>query len=235
MELPISEQEEQLVLKQETEDTGEEHFPCLTCGENFQNKVHFIDHKSTHSGEKISECLSCGKSFSQKLNLVTNIRLHTDHLQDYVGKEEDFSDQQLYEQERNSSSGQEEPEPLQIKEEQKEPEHPWTKEETMELPISEQEEQLVLKQETEDTGEKPSPCLKSGKDFLKKEPLIVHMRTHTHKKIYKCPSCGKMFTKKSDLDRHIRSHTGEKPFSCTNERNTKSSSQPPGSIKPCSK
>ncbi|XP_015255933.1 PREDICTED: uncharacterized protein LOC107101496 [Cyprinodon variegatus] len=56
-------------------------------------------------------------------------------LQDYVGKEEDFSDQQLYQQERNSSLVKEEPEALQIKEENQKPEHPWTKEETMELPI----------------------------------------------------------------------------------------------------
>ncbi|XP_015260714.1 PREDICTED: chromo domain-containing protein cec-1-like, partial [Cyprinodon variegatus] len=105
MEVPISEHEEQRVLKQEAEDTGDNAFP--------------------------------------------------DRLQDYVGKEEDFSDQQLCEQEGNSSLDQEELEPLQIKEEQQKPEHPWTKEETMELPISEHEEQLVLMEDTPDTGEKP--------------------------------------------------------------------------------
>ncbi|XP_015254287.1 PREDICTED: trichohyalin-like [Cyprinodon variegatus] len=74
---------------------------------------------------------------------IPQIILHRiDRLLEYAGKEEDFSEQQLWKQERNSSLDQEEPEPLQMKEEQLKPEDPWTKEETMELPISEQEEQL---------------------------------------------------------------------------------------------
>ncbi|XP_038125915.1 gastrula zinc finger protein XlCGF57.1-like [Cyprinodon tularosa] len=177
MEHPISEQEDQLVPKQEIE---EKHFPCLTCGENFLKKEHLMDH----------------------------MRTHTDRLQDYVGKEEVFSDQQLCGQERKSSLDQEEPEALQIKEEQKEPKHPWTKEETMQLPISEHEGQLVLKQETEVTEDKLLPCLTSAEQFM------VHIRTHTGQKIYECLSCGKKSPKKSRIDGNIRIHTGEKPFSC---------------------
>uniref|UniRef100_A0A3Q2CSN1 C2H2-type domain-containing protein n=1 Tax=Cyprinodon variegatus TaxID=28743 RepID=A0A3Q2CSN1_CYPVA len=143
-------------------------------------------------------------------------------LQDYVGKEEDFTDQQLCEQERNSSLDQEEPEALQIKEEHQEPEHPWTKEETMKLPISEHEEQQRF------------PCLTCGKTFLNTEHLMVHfmnvcpvekkftkksdldrhMRIHTGEKHFECLSCGRSFSQKSDLDRHIPIHTGEKPFPC---------------------
>ncbi|XP_068998341.1 zinc finger protein 721-like [Embiotoca jacksoni] len=68
------------------------------------------------------------------------IKLHrTDVPQENVCKEEeeDLSDQQLCNQERNSSLDQEEPEPPQIKEE------------VEELSISQEEEQLKLKQETE--------------------------------------------------------------------------------------
>ncbi|XP_038132076.1 zinc finger protein OZF-like [Cyprinodon tularosa] len=174
MELPISEQEEQLVLKQETEDKP---FPCLTCGENFLKKEHLMD----------------------------RMRTHTDRLQDDLGKEEDFSDQQLCGQESNSSLDQKEPEALQIKEEQQKPEDPWTKEETMELNISEQEEQLVLKHDIE---EKPSPCLTRGENFLKKEQSMADMGNQAGQKIYECLSCGKMFTQKSRLNQHIRIHTG---------------------------
>ncbi|XP_038158961.1 zinc finger protein OZF-like [Cyprinodon tularosa] len=85
-------------------------------------------------------------------SLIPRIILHRiDRLLDYVGKEEVFFDQRLCKQEKNSSLDKEEPEPLQIKEEQQKPEHPWTKEETMELPISDHKEQLFLKKETGDT------------------------------------------------------------------------------------
>ena len=112
-----------------------------------------------------------------------------DHLQDYVGKEEDFSDQQLCGQERNSSLDREEPEALQIKEEQQEPEHPWTKEETMELLIIQHEEQLVLKQETEDRMEEPFQGLTFGEIFPEKEHFMDHTSTHSGEKINQCLSC----------------------------------------------
>ncbi|KAM4714640.1 uncharacterized protein FYW61_019569 [Anableps anableps] len=57
---------------------------------------------------------------------------------------------ELSNQEVNSTLDQEEPEPLQIKQEQEEPEHQQFKEEEKQLCISQNEEQLVLKQETDD-------------------------------------------------------------------------------------
>ncbi|XP_044214929.1 zinc finger protein 771-like isoform X6 [Thunnus albacares] len=79
--------------------------------------------------------------------------------QQHVCKEEEvLADQQLCDLEKNSSLDQEDPEPPQIKEEQKElctsrdqedPEPPQIKEEQKELCTSLEGEQLVLKQETE--------------------------------------------------------------------------------------
>ncbi|XP_044214928.1 zinc finger protein 771-like isoform X5 [Thunnus albacares] len=88
------------------------------------------------------------------------IRLHRVELpQQHVCKEEEvLADQQLCDLEKNSSLDQEDPEPPQIKEEQKElctsrdqedPEPPQIKEEQKELCTSLEGEQLVLKQETE--------------------------------------------------------------------------------------
>ncbi|XP_030606937.1 zinc finger protein 2 homolog [Archocentrus centrarchus] len=66
------------------------------------------------------------------------IKLHTDHPQQHVCKEEEvLTEQQLWNQERSSSLDQEEPEPPQIKEEQ------------VELCSSQEGEQLVLKEETD--------------------------------------------------------------------------------------
>ncbi|XP_032437348.1 involucrin-like [Xiphophorus hellerii] len=92
-----------------------------------------------------------------------------DDLQDYVWKEEVSSDQQLWKQERDSSLDQEEPEPLQMTEEQQEPEHPWTKEEVLEICIGEHEDQLELKQEAEDTFMVTSND--EEKNHIKPEPI----------------------------------------------------------------
>ncbi|KAI9529959.1 hypothetical protein NQZ68_008198 [Dissostichus eleginoides] len=72
------------------------------------------------------------------LNILPTIRLHRIELpQQHVCKEEEvFSEQQLCIQEKNYSVNQEDPEPPQIKEEQEE--------------LCSSEEQLVLKQETDD-------------------------------------------------------------------------------------
>uniref|UniRef100_A0A3Q2CRL1 C2H2-type domain-containing protein n=1 Tax=Cyprinodon variegatus TaxID=28743 RepID=A0A3Q2CRL1_CYPVA len=123
-----------------------------------------------------------------------------------------------------------EPEPLQIKEKQQEPEHPWTEEEIVELPISELKEQLVLfmnvcpveKHRQRNlilintrihTGEKPFSC-----KICNKNSLTTHMRIHTGENPFQCLPCGKRFTSnftnKSNLYTHLRIHTGVKPFSC---------------------
>ncbi|XP_047445920.1 zinc finger protein 34-like isoform X2 [Mugil cephalus] len=81
------------------------------------------------------------------------IKLHRiDQPQHYVCKEEEEEvvDDQLSKQERASSLNQEEPEPLQLKEEQEEPEPPGIKQEQEEFSCSSQpEEHLVLKLEAD--------------------------------------------------------------------------------------
>ncbi|KAM9364838.1 uncharacterized protein KZ484_011022 [Pholidichthys leucotaenia] len=74
----------------------------------------------------------------------------TDFPQKPEGKEEEvLADQQLWNQERNSVLEMEEPEPLQVKEEQEEPEPPVVKEEQEEHCISQEGEQLLVKLEAD--------------------------------------------------------------------------------------
>uniref|UniRef100_A0A3B4TMF9 C2H2-type domain-containing protein n=1 Tax=Seriola dumerili TaxID=41447 RepID=A0A3B4TMF9_SERDU len=108
--------------------------------------------------------------------------------QQHVCKEEEvLTDQQLCDQERNSSLDQEDPEPPQIKEE---------------------EEELC-------TSEKSIKCDTCGKDFKYKSKLKIHQRRHTRERPYCCSTCGKKFTQTSSLKNHLRIHTDEKPYSCS--------------------
>uniref|UniRef100_H2L4E6 C2H2-type domain-containing protein n=1 Tax=Oryzias latipes TaxID=8090 RepID=H2L4E6_ORYLA len=106
------------------------------------------------------------------------------------------------------------PEPTQIKEDKEE------------LCISQDEEQLELKQETdtlmeiptyeekENSERIPRDCKECGKSFGYFSQLKFHMRFHTKGKPFACMKCTQSFSKLTNLKSHMRTHTGEKPFSC---------------------
>ncbi|KAM4552106.1 uncharacterized protein PAE49_015633 isoform 1-T1 [Odontesthes bonariensis] len=169
---------------------------------------------------------------------------HTADLpQQFVSEEEEvLTDQQLCNQDRKSTLDREEPEPLQIKEEEDE------------LCTSQDGEVLVLKKETdtfmvtpvyEESGhsysepnsnqllshnsassvlnrhitiyadeKKPFACNTCGKRFSYLSLMKYHKRIHTGEKPYSCKECGRSFTQSSALSVHMRTHTGEKPYSC---------------------
>ncbi|XP_029296423.1 zinc finger protein 37-like isoform X2 [Cottoperca gobio] len=64
------------------------------------------------------------------------------------------------------------------------------------------------------TGKTYFQCDTCGKAFKYQSSLIPHLRTHSGEKPYSCNTCGKRFSQKSSLNTHVRIHTGEKPFTC---------------------
>uniref|UniRef100_UPI0009B3218E zinc finger protein 2-like n=1 Tax=Monopterus albus TaxID=43700 RepID=UPI0009B3218E len=168
------------------------------------------------------------------------VKLHGIELpQQHVCQEEELlDDQQLWNQERNSSLDQEDPE------------HPQIKEEQEELCSSQEGEQLGLKQEAdpfmltptygesdhseaEPTSDQQFLCHSSAvaesqdqegsqhgdsgsashSSNVDNSPLSeTQSKPPTGKKSVKCDTCGKAFKWKSDLDRHFRSHTGDDPY-----------------------
>ncbi|XP_017295795.1 zinc finger MYM-type protein 1 [Kryptolebias marmoratus] len=115
----------------------------------------------------------------------------------------------------------EEPEPLQVKEEHVEPEPPQVKEEQKEVCISQDEEQLVIKEETtllmitgnseesdSSESEPTSTQLVSASSSIKELSLDID-----ETKLYVCNACGKTFSKLSQTRRQ-KTHKDKKTYSC---------------------
>merc|ERR1712080_728663 len=57
-------------------------------------------------------------------------------------------------------------------------------------------------------------CELCSKLFKSTSALLMHMKSHTGKKLHYCMTCGKTFSLQHHLSIHERSHTGEKPYQC---------------------
>ncbi|XP_028288386.1 gastrula zinc finger protein XlCGF57.1-like isoform X2 [Parambassis ranga] len=152
----------------------------------------------------------------------------TDVSQQHDCKVEFFADQQVCNQQRNSSLDQEEPEPSWIKEE------PGTthegellvfkQETTSSILMANYEERdhskpqlnsdVGFSENTTDTGKRSQKCNICGKAYLYPSRLKSHKRTHTSDKSVSHKTLVKTFKPNSNTAVYMKRLTGEKPFSC---------------------
>ncbi|XP_030271972.1 zinc finger protein 569-like [Sparus aurata] len=140
--------------------TGLKTYSRKTCGKGFSRPNKLSAHLGVHTDEKPYICQICGKGCADSSTLKRHLRIHTELQQQHVYNEEQFlADQQLCNQERNSSLDQQDAEPPRIKEKQEE------------LCTSQEGAQLVLNLETDPFMLIP-PYEESGRS--EPEPQIDH-------------------------------------------------------------
>ncbi|XP_026230669.1 zinc finger protein 239-like isoform X3 [Anabas testudineus] len=120
-------------------------------------------------------------------------------------KEEVLTEQEFCDQDSNSGLDQEDPDPPQIKEEQEE------------ICTSQEGEQLVLKQETENLlliptyeerdHNEPEPITDQSVLLSHSSLLAQNVGVEQDEKLYVCNTCGKGFTRNSSLSQHVKIHT----------------------------
>lgn len=57
-------------------------------------------------------------------------------------------------------------------------------------------------------------CEICGKGFSNRKCLLIHLKTHEIRQVYRCSICDKEYLDKGAMREHMFYHSGEKPFKC---------------------
>ncbi|XP_028987830.1 oocyte zinc finger protein XlCOF20-like [Betta splendens] len=200
-----SEEEEALVLKQETDNVMSSAYEDNAAEANGDSQL--LSHSSlvtldvdnssmskTHTDKIIFMCTTCGRTFKGKGALQTHVKTHTkQHLIcNTCGKE--FLCSSALKTHVRIHTGEK---PFLCK---------TCGKRYKQKPHLEAHIRIH-------TGEKPFPCKICGKRFRQQSQLGVHLRSHTGEKPYACKRCGKHYRSSTSLTVHTRNvHTGERPL-----------------------
>ncbi|CAB0008651.1 unnamed protein product [Nesidiocoris tenuis] len=73
-------------------------------------------------------------------------------------------------------------------------------------------------------GEKPHACEDCGRQFMRRDHLTTHRRSHTGERSFVCEECGERFIQVGHLTRHRRIHTVFVPVSINRNRTPEAAS-----------
>lgn len=187
--------------KHERVHTNNKPFQCHICLKKYNQRLSLQVHKSVHTGEKPYLCSQCMMQFRLKAYLDRHMKKH-----DNGTIQTENVNRFACSTEQNVST-----EPI--------PELLlgfWTYECYL-CQFRSQFNRTKMKMHfhTEHTGGKLFECYVCSKQFLKKESMSKHSRTHSATRPLKCDHCEKGFITKHDLKRHIQSHNKESEvFQC---------------------
>nr|XP_043905767.1 zinc finger protein with KRAB and SCAN domains 3-like [Solea senegalensis] len=219
-EIGTSQEQEQLELKQEAdtfmlspEQEPDTVHQLLSAGaesqdQSFHSRMSVMRRRFSLSSSSVTRTGTPGWTkrnqslYRLKQNLPQKGVLKEEH-------EEVLTEQQLCNQERNSSMDQDKPESLQIKEEEEEI---CTSQEQEQLELKQEADTFMLSPDNEESDHiKPERekhvCNICKKCFRQKHSLMEHMRNHEDERPFSCKTCGQCFRHSSELTSHKRSHT----------------------------
>ena len=191
-------------------DTPQETFSCLICGETHQDRAALNQHMSSHSDDEddMYRCSTCGDQFKQLVDMMEHSKTHSrSRVYKCCGKSfNKFVDLKLH-MKQHSRTGNV-PAATVVNGDEVTQEAPITLNTSITTPVN----NVPSTPTTLASPPKRYPCAICNKSFAYDRNLKSHLRIHTGQRLLTCESCDKQFVSPSDLRRHTLIHF--KPYAC---------------------
>ena len=216
-------------------------FPCQFCPKAFKLKQHLTSHERVHTGARPFVCSTCSRAFKQSSHLTRHKKMHDmgkkvserdaieppNYIKPYKNEQSRHLARHMKMQDKGKKRGKE------IATAPPNYTNPYKcricsktfKSKKGQLyhisrctlaahEFNARKRRPQVKTDKKTDGNKPYQCNKCGKQFDRKQILVIHERVHSGDRPYECDICGKSFPIAGNLARHKIIHTGEKPYVC---------------------
>ena len=216
-------------------------FKCQFCSKTFKLKQHLTSHERVHTGVRPFVCNICHRGFKQSSHLTRHMKMHdvgnNVSKRDAIETPEDIKpyrcERSIHEsrqgkkhdmkQKLNNGTATAPPNYTNLYKckncsktfKSKKGQLYHTARCTLPTSVvNTGKRRSVLKTHIRTNENKPHECKECGKQFDRKQILVIHERVHSGDRPYECDICGKRFPIAGNLARHKVIHTGQKPFVC---------------------